>query len=470
MTSFVGPAYQLPNTKAAIDDSVNLYLIVAEVEGKAKANLESAPGYESVGSASGAVRGTLTTNDRTFWAIGSVLYEQTDVDGTKVSRGTFSTSVGSVDFEYGTTQLVMVDGTHGYVLTLATNVFTPITDDAFYGAVRVNFLDNFFLFPRPASGQFVKTSINDATSLDALDYATAEASPDDLVTSAVVQKRLLLIGQYTTEFWRDSGAADFPFEPGGGVAEVGCMAAQTVRVLDNSAFMLGRDKNGPGGVYRLNAYAWERISKDNVDLSLQSSTDLSAATSYVYQDQGKTFYAIKAPGVPRDWVYEVKTGEWHERCDQDEAGQFIADRAVCHTYNFGRHFVGGSDGVIYRLNPNIFTKAGVPMVAQRTSPHNATPSLVRVFFNHFVLDVDTGTAGVGEEAFVELAWLDWRPGSTWSNYIRRSLGKVGERFAKVSWFANVLGSGIDRVWRLRYQGTKPLRIINADIAAEKGQT
>lgn len=467
--SFLGPAYTLANRKGAIDDSVNLYLVIAEVQGKAKVMMDSAPGYAQVAAAGKVVRGCFTTNDRTFWAVDSTLFEQTDAVGTLVSRGTFVTSSGVVEFEYGTTQLVMVDGPNGYVLALATNAFTRITSDAFYGASRVAFLDNFFLFPRPDTGQFIKTQINDATDLDALDFATAESSPDNLVLPFVVQKRLLLFGTGNTEFWRDAGSADFPFEPGGGLMEVGCLAIHSPRLIDNTVYWVGRDRNGPGSVYRLNGYAAERVSTDAVDLALQASTDITAAVGYAYQDKGFAFYAVTAPGLDGTWVFNIKAQAWDRRCDTDSLGQFTMDRAVCHTYNFGKHFVGGSDGKIYRMASDVYMKGSDPLIRQRTSPHTATPSLLRLFFNRFTLDCTTG-ASTSVETFVELSWLDWGIGSKWSNWVRRSLGAVGQRFPRVTWFLASLGSGIDRVWRVRYSGNTPFSMTNVAIDATEGQT
>jgi hypothetical protein len=468
--SFVGPAYTLVNRKAALDDSVNLYLAIMEAGGKSKATMESAPGYAQIAAPGIEVRGCFTTNDRTFWAIDDTLFEQMDAAGTLVSRGTLATSSGYVEFEYGTTQLVLVDGGNGYVLTLATNIFTQIGSDAFYGAARIAFLDNFFLFPRPDTGQFIKTALNDATSFDALDYATAESSPDDLVCPVVVQKRLLLFGQKTTEFWRDAGSADFPFEPGGGVMEVGCLAIHSPRVIDNTVFWLGGvGASGPGSVYRLNGYNAERVSTDAVDQALQASTDITAATAYAYQDKGFAFYAINAPGLDGTWVYNIKAGTWDRRCDTDSFGQFTVDRVVCHTYNFGQHFVGGSDGKIYRMASDLYMKGSDPLIRQRTSPHSATPSLLRLFFNRFTLDCTTGSS-LGAATFVELSWLDWGIGSKWSNWSRRSLGAVGQRFPRVQWFLNALGSGVDRVWRVRYTGNTPFSIINVEIDATEGQT
>lgn len=464
MIPFVGGSYDLALRKASIRRSIGMHLVGMEEPGKTKAVLQSLPGYTALVSATGAIRGCLSTNDRTFWVIGTTLYEQAGISNL-IDRGTLVTNAGPVDMAYGTSQLVMVDGDHGYTLQLATNTFAQITSEAFYGSDTVDFLDNYFLFIRPDTGQFYISAINDATTLDALDFATAESQPDNLVSMIPVQRRLILFGTTSTEVWFDSGAADFPFEREGTTIEVGCLAAHSVKEIDNSAFWIGQDKNGGGIVYRLNGYQAQRISTQGVEEALQGSTDLSQATAYCYQEHGLTFYALNAPGLSSTWVYEVRADEWAERCDLDDAGQLCADRAVCHTFAYGKHLMGGSDGVIYALDASVYTKAGDPLVRERISPHSAAPSLNYVYFTAFHLDCTTGDTPQGEDPFVELFWSD-DSGANWSNAVPRSLGKVGERFQRVSWYR--LGRSRDRVWKVRFTGNARFDIVNVVVDSHEG--
>lgn len=470
MTSFVGPSYSLTLRKADIQRSVNLHLVGMETPGKAPFVLQSVPGYALFSTLGAQVRGCLTTNDRTFFVAGSSLYEVYS-NGAAVLRGTLGTSTGPVELTYGTSQLVMVDGPNGYVLTLSTNVFQQITSPAFYGSATVDFLDNYFLFVRPDTGQFYIAAINDATTFDALDFATAESQPDNLTAAPVCQRRAMLMGGVTIETWMDGGANDFPLEREGAVIEVGCIAAHSAKVVDNSIFWLGRDKNGGGIVYRLIGSQAQRVSTQGVEQAIQASTDLAQAVAYAYQENGLTFYALNAPGLTSTWVYEVSTSAWHERCDLDDLGQFKADRGVCHTYAFGYHLIGGSDGKVYRLDSSLYTKAGDPLVRERTSPHSAAPSMKKQFFDGFYLDCTTGATPQGVDPHVELSWSG-DSGAKWSNPKAKSLGKVGERPNRLAWHANVLGGGKpkdrDRVWRLRCSDNARFDIVNVQIDTRKG--
>ena len=464
---FAGPSYTLALRKADIQRSVNMYLVGMEAPGKAPFVLDSVPGYSLFSNLGAVIRGRQFTNDRAFFVAGSILYELTST-GVMTSRGTLSTATGYVEMEYGVTQLVLVDGANGYVLTLATNVFSKITSSGFYGSNRVEFLDNYFLFLRPGTGQFYISAINNASSEDPLAFATAESAPDNLVAILAVQRRLLLFGQYTIEIWFNSGNVDFPFQREGTTIEVGCIAAHSARTVDNTAFWIGQDKNGSGVVYRLQGYQAMRISTQAIEQAIQASSDLSSAVCYAYQENGLTFYAINAPGLTSTWVYEVASGAWHERCDLDSMGRFKADRGVCHMAAFGYHLIGGSDGVVYKLDRSVYTKNGNPLVRERTSPHSSVPSLKYQFFDHFFLDCTTGEAPQAVDPVVTLSWSG-DSGATWRGNRQKSTGKVGERFARIPWKAG-LGRSRDRVWKVRFSDNAPFAILNADIGATEGSS
>lgn len=458
MIPFVGPSYELAARKASVQRAVNLYLAGMEAAGKSEIIMTSIPGLTLFSTPGGSsVRGMLVAAGRLFVVAGANLYEISSA-GVATARGTLSTSTGVVSMAYGTTQLVLVDGPYGYVFTLATNAFNQITSAGFYGSARVRFIDNYFVFVKPNSQQFYISAINDATTFDPLDFASAESFPDGLVSLEVSHSELWLMGDLSIEVWFDSGGADFPFARNKGASiEVGCQAAQSVQKMDNSVFWIGKDANGSGIVYRSQGYLPLRISTQAIEQALQASTDLSSATAYTYQDKGLSFYCINAPGLTATWCYEVSTGSWHERCEIDPNGQYMPHRAVCYAFPYGKRLVGGSDGKVYILDPNVYTLAGAPLVRERTSPHEAQTGRLIQFFSAFYLDCTTGEAALGVDAQVQLSWSK-DSGATWSNSITRSAGKTGETFPRLLW--TLLGRARDRIWRVKFDGNAPFSIID----------
>lgn len=456
---FVGPSYSLATYKASSQRSVNLYLVGMETPSKAPFILDAVPGLTLFAELGAEIRGSLRADGRCFVVAGYTLYE-VDANGAKTARGTLNTGQGPVSMAWGTTQLVIVDGVSGYVLTLATNAAAQIIDGDFYGSTTVAYLDGFFLFARPDSQQFFISAIDDASDIDGLDFASAESSPDGLVAVMVDHRQVLLFGEYTIEVWNNFGG-DFPFQRNNGASiEVGCMAAHSVRQIDNGVMFLGQDRNGSGIVYRLmDTQQAVRVSTQAVEQAL-SEGNLSEAVAYVYQERGLTFYAINAPGLSATWVYEVSTGTWHERCDLDGQGQFTPLRVKHHVFAFGKHLMGGDDGNLYELDRTAYTFGATERVCERTSPHTAGPDLGMLSFGAFVLDATTGEAPQGVDPVVSLSWSN-DGGASFGNPVSRSLGKVGERFPRLTW--RRLGIARNRVWRLRFSDNAPFSIINAEV-------
>lgn len=460
MIPFVGPSYQLATRQASAQRAVNLYLQQMETPSKAGVIMRAVPGLVAFCSLGFEVRGCIEARGRCFVVAGAALYE-IDGDGTATNLGTLLTASGSVGIAWGTTQLVIVDGPNGYVLALGTNAFSQITDTDWPGSDRVDYIDGFFIFKEPATQRFYVSAIDDAGNIDALDFASAESTPDVITAHIVVNQRIYLLGQVTTEVWYNAGAADFPFARSNGeTVDVGCIATWSVVKADASLLWVGRDLNGSGIVYKASGGPPQRISTVAVEEALQASSDLSQAVCYVYQDHGQTFYAINAPGLASTWVYEIASNAWHERCDLNAEGQLIAHRATHHVYALGLHLVGDAEGDVYRMDRDTNTFDGDARVCERISPNEAAPLRERVVHHEFVLDCVTGEAASGTP-LVELSWSD-DGGATYGNPVTQSAGALGNRYQRLVW--RRLGMARDRVWRLRFSADAPFAIVSGESA------
>jgi hypothetical protein len=426
---------------------------------KAPFILQSCPGLTLFKATGAEIRGEYEAADRAFAVSGSSLLEVFS-NGTTALLGALLSSSGPVDMAWGTTQLVIVDGPNGYVLTLASGAFGQITSGGWLGSNRVAYLDGYFIFVDPGTQTFYISAIDDATTLNSLNFASAESSPDDIIAHLVDHREVWFLGQTTTEVWFDSANADFPFSRNQGASiEVGCIACSSAQKVDSSLMWVGRDINGSGLVYRTNGYVPQRISTIAVEQALQASTDLTQARAWVYQQNGQTFYCINAPGLTSTWCYEISTGTWHERCDLDSVGQFSAFRVVCHAFMLGLHIVGDADGNLYTLDTTANTYAGDPMKRTRISPNDVTPNRNRQFWaDGFTLDCTTGLANLGDTPQVALSWSD-DGGFRWGNPVLRSTGQTGQYYSRVCW-QNVNGAEArDRIWRIDFTDNAPFSII-----------
>lgn len=462
MVPFIGPSYNLATRKVDCQRSVNLFPALVESQsGKAPAVLQPVEGLTLFASAAGgAARGCIATDDRAFIVLGAVLYELFS-NGTTLARGTLLTASGPVDLGLNTTQLGIVDGVNGYVLDLGTNVLTPIVSAGFYGSARLAMIDGYGVLVRPNSAQFYISAIDDLTTYNPIDFASAEGAPGHLVAVVASHREAWLMKRRVCEVWDDTGAADFPFERiQSAFIEQGTAAPFTLQTVDSTVFWLGQNEDGGGIVWRAMGYNPARISTHAIEEALQSSTDLASSTAYVYQKDGHTFYCLQVPGLSTTLVYDVATQSWHERAEFVN-GAYTPHRGVCHMYTFGKHILGGSDGKVYVLDATKNTNNGDALVRDRISPHFATPSYDMQPFAALQIDCNVGDGLPSGQAPLLMMRYSNDGGYTWGNWHTASLGSQGQRRARAIF--RRLGEARDRVWMVRCTEDVPFTLIGAAV-------
>jgi hypothetical protein len=326
----------------------------------------------------------------------------------------------------------------------------------------VCFLDGYFVFNEPNSQKMWVTSLLDGTSIDPLDFASTEGSPDGLVAVASNFREVWAFGTNSIEVWYDSGATDFPLQRiQGAFNELGCAAPYSVAKMDNGLFWLGRDRRGQGIVYRANGYTGVRISTHAVEWQIQQYSDLTDAIGYTYQQDGHSFYVLVFPSANTTWVYDAATQAWHERAGFSD-GQFTRHRGNCQM-SFNNQIVIGDyqNGNIYAFDLDDFSdNGGIQkwLRSWRALP-TGTNNLKRTTQHTLQLDCESGVGlnlGQGSEPQVMLRFSD-DGGHTWSHEHWKSMGKIGEYYKRVIW--RRLGMTVklrDRVYEL--SGTDPVKI------------
>ncbi len=369
----VGPSYVERSLPFDAQRTINLFPVINETQrGKEISALYGTPGLELFATAGiGPIRGVFcSANGRAFVVSATQLYELSS-NGTATLRGTLTSDATIVTMDENFTQMGICDGTDLYTLTYATNTFAKVTDTDFPGGSTVTYLDGYFIVNKPDSGEFYISALNDGTAWDALDFATAESSPDGLIRVFAALGQLWLFGEQTTEVWYNSADVDFPFDKvQGAKIETGCAAAHSVCSLDNSVFWLGRNKDGQGIVYRASGYSPQRISTHAIEYAINQSTDLSDIRAYTYQQDGHTFYCLTGGDLATTLVYDAATQLWHERANLETDGTYSTHKASSCMYAFNKHIVGDkTNGNVYRMSLDITTDAGQEIRRQRVFTH-----------------------------------------------------------------------------------------------------
>jgi hypothetical protein len=291
------------------------------------------------------------------------------------------------------TQLFIACNGPSFIYNSSTLAFAQITDPDFPGAVTVGYINGYFVFNEPNSQRVWITTLLDGTSIDPLDFASAEGSPDGLVSLIVDHREIWLFGTNSVEVWYDAGSSPFPLVPvQGAFNEVGCIAAFSVAKLDNGLFWLGADARGKGIVYRANGYAAERISTHAVEWQIQQYGNLSDAIAYTYQQDGHSFYVLIFPSANVTWVFDVATALWHERAAFIN-GSFTRHRSNCQMAFSNEIVVGDHElGNIYAFDLDVFSDDGAVqkwLRSWRALPVG-TNDLKRTAQHSLQLDAETG--------------------------------------------------------------------------------
>lgn len=456
-------AFDVARSPNAADSRlINLFPEIVPQGGKEPAFLRRAPGLRLLAElGNGPVRGLWTFGGYGYAVSGETLYK-IESDWSFTAKGTVSgtTPVSMVD---NGTQLFIAAGVNGYIYNANTDVFAQITDPDFPGAVTVGYIDGYFVFNEPNSQKFWVSQLLDGTSVDPLDFASAEGSPDNLVSLIVDHREVWLFGETTVEVWYDAGLPDFPLSRiQGAFNEIGCAAAFSVAKLDNGVFWLGADARGRGIVYRSQGYNGVRISTHAVEWQIQQYSDISDAIAYTYQQDGHSFYVLNFPSADITWVYDVATQVWHQR-----AG-WLNDKFTRHRgsnqMSFAGEIVVGDylSGAIYAYDLEVYTEAGA--VQKWLRSWRAIPTgqntLTRTTNHSLQLDCESGVGldgvGQGTNPQVMLRWSD-DGGHTWSNEHWASMGKIGQTNRRVIW--RRLGMTMklrDRVYEV--SGTDPVSV------------
>ena len=438
-TPFIGQAYTARSKNLAYNRLVNLYTEAAP-EGKDIAGFFGCPGLTPlVEVGTGPIRGAHVMAGVLYVVSGTALYS-VDASYTATELGTVGTG-GPVSMDDNGTQLFIATDPDAFIYNEGAGTFAQITDPDFPGAVTVQFIDGYFLFNQPQSGRFYITAINDGSDIDALDFATAEGAPDNIVSVLVDHREAWLFGALSVEVWFNSGNADFPFERiQGAFIETGCAAPYSPAKMDNSIFWLGADARGQGIVWRANGYTPQRVSTHSIELAINGYADISDAIGFSYQQEGHQFYVLTFPTGNATWVFDAATNLWHERAwFKSTDGSLNRHRANSYAFCYGKHIVGDwEDGNLYAWDLGVYTDNGDYIKALRS--WRALPqgqnNLARTFQHALQLECESGVGldgGVqGSDPQLMLRWSD-DGGHTWSNEHWRSAGLIGEYGHRVIW-------------------------------------
>lgn len=388
----------------------------------------------------GPIRGSINYNNLLYVVSGNTLYEVT-TDKVVTSRGTLNTDSGQVSLAHNGAnngqQLIIVDGTNGYIFDSGAVSFAVIADADFPDtATHVVFKDGYFIVNDPTnSGRFYISSSYDGTAWATLDFATAERNPDELQAIMAVENEVWFIGVETAEVWWNSGQAAFPYEPvQSGFSNMGTVAKYSPAEALGSVFWLSQNKEGRGQVVRTEGLRTIPVSSKSIEESIDQMSTVSDAIGYTYQGKGHTFYVLIFPTENKTFVYDMTSNLWHTW--SSSGGRH---RSNTHTFFNGKHVVGDyENGRLYLLDYNTYTDNGSAIIRKMVAPHiHADDAYLR--FHSLEVAVEGGVGDNTTTNPVIMLRISKDGGHTWSSEMWRQLGAIGEYEKRCIW--RNLGSG-----------------------------
>lgn len=446
---FIGGAYTGRSSNINAQECENLFLVIDQEGGK-PISLYGTPGlilFSDLESDS-EVRGAYEFGDYLYAVCGNALFKVSS-DGSKSSVGTLSTYTGPVSIADNGLEIMIVDGTSGYLYDGTT--FSTITDVDFPGADTVTYQDGYFIINQPDTDKFYISGLKDGSTWDSLDYASAEGNPDATVAVLSDHRETWNFGAKTVEPYYNSGDADFPFEriPGAFI-ESGCGAAFSPSKVDNSIFWL----NNRNQVVRADGYVPKIISTRQIEYQFSQYGTVSDAIGFTFVLEGNSFYVLTFPTEKATWVFNVATGFWHKWSSYPDNDRH---RANCYSMFGSKHIVGDhSNGKLYQLDMDTFADNGEVIRRLRTA-QAISEGRKRIFFHQFEVEFEYGVGlitGQGDDPQAMLSYSD-DGGHTWSNEKWRSMGKIGEYDVRCVW--KRLGSSRNRIFKVVI--TDPIKVI-----------
>jgi len=468
---FIGPSYEMRSKVGDGQKTVNLYPEMVESQtGKNTVILHGTPGLSTFATVDdGPIRGLFKSDENGGRVIAVGREQVWDVDslGATTALGSVLDDNKPASISFNGSQYLIISGGKGYILSGTT--LTQIADADFPAVVTMGcYLDSYFIVNEQDTQKFYISSVTDGTAWNALEFASAESSPDTLKAIYPNHAELWLFGSERTEVWYNSGNLDFPFERvQGSLIEQGIDAINSIAIVANSLMWLGASRRGSGVVWRAEGFQPTRVSNHAVETAIQNYSQTSDAVAYSYQAEGHEFYVLNFPAAGATWAYDAATGLWHERGYWHPALGFQAARGLSYVHAYGRHLLGDREtSTIHEMSLGTYTDGADPIRRLRRTPHISQENK-RLYHHQLILDMEVGVGlqtGQGSDPKVMMRFSD-DGGFNWSNTHTRSIGKVGERKKRVQF--NRLGSSRDRVYE--FVITDPVKVSLIDGYVEVSQ-
>jgi hypothetical protein len=323
-----GHFYKSDSLPIAAMECVNLYAFIPEVQTTTRKALKPPAGITSGTTAGSSVtnRGAHTFKEAPYFVQGSGLYRvDQSIDGfgvityssTLVSGATSITGTGRVmmaDNGDDGDQMVIIDPSssaqfNAWIYNGST--LTAISDGDFDGPVSsVRFVDGYFLFTKKDDQKYFISNLRDGTAYTSTDFANAEASPDPLVSSYILNNEPILFGSETMQTVQNVGGSGFPFvSVQGAIYRIGLSSRFALAEINDNLLFLGGPVTATPSIWITAGGRPEKLSTIPIDneIASYSQSTIESCYTWTYSQAGAQFVAFVFPSQ-KCFVFDFASG------------------------------------------------------------------------------------------------------------------------------------------------------------------
>ena len=312
LVDFVGQSVQdQGNVSANTGRLVNCYREIVMNGGKSSHVIRNVLGQTLLVDTGTATVRAMGRGNSKNWVVSNGKLFELAAAGTVTERATIADdAVTAIDGNYS--DVTITAGGLYYVWDGAT--LTQPTTKTFTDVAHHFFIGDYTVLLEQGGKRFQWSALGDAATLDALDFALANKSDDNLLRGFEVQGTAVLFCETSAEMWQitgQGGSEAFAFVTSW---NRGLKSANLAVKFDDTLFFIGDDNNvylgvGPGAV---------DITTPAINTALKANT---ATHCFYYEDRGHKFCVLRFSDRAA-WVFDVKQREWHERSEGADVGPF----------------------------------------------------------------------------------------------------------------------------------------------------
>jgi hypothetical protein len=387
------------------------------------------------------------------------------------STGSFTSLIGALTGSDKTTfarnnaatpDIVFVCNDGPFIITAGAKAAYPDGDVASPNCVC--FHDGYFMFGY-GSGKIQASGVN-STSINTLDFTTAESNPDGINRLWSFRGLLYAAGPSTIEIYGEPiNSTAFPLTRQGYHVTPGLITPFAVAGFEpefgNFPIYVGSDNT----VRHLTGTSPVKISPPDLDALIDSVTDKDTLEAMCYISRGHAFWQLSCDDWT--WVYDLNSQEWHERVSY----LLTRSRMTLSIPAFGHWLCGDTESNnMLDIDPEVLLEVDNPLIVTMESlPAKAFPNRMRVARADFDFTVGvgdiTGQDPIETDPTVLLSWSD-DGGVTWSTPWFRKLGQQAEYQQRVTVLNTGLSGPMGRRWKIEVSDPVHFASMGGEMIAE----